>query len=128
MKDGLKHLVGKHIVAVVVAKSPRPPHQQVFLLFPDGKCFEFWGENFSCCAGLDDAARIERYVASGQGEIVRVHGEPVEAEGPVSPPSTGPGPSAPYHVAAPETLEGLMTRDLQAWTQAKAAIDKARGR
>jgi hypothetical protein len=127
MKDGLKYLVGKHIVAVVVAKSPRPPQQQVFLVFPDGKCFEFWGENFSCCAGLDDAGRIERYVASGQGEIVRVYGEPVEAQGRTSSPSTGPGLSPPYHVLAPETLEGLTTRDLQAWTEAKAAIDKARG-
>ena len=128
MKDGLKYLVGKPIVAVVVAKSPRPPHQQVFLVFPDGKCFEFYGENFSCCAGLDDAARIERYVASGGGEIVRVYGEAVDAEEPVSAPSTGPEPRPPYHVAAPETLEGLMTRELQAWTQAKAVIDKARGR
>lgn len=128
MKDGLKYLVGKAIVAVIVAKSPRPPHQQVFLVLPDGKCFEFHGDDFSCCAGLDDAARIERYVASGQGEIVRVYGEPVEVEGPVSPPSTGPEPRAPYHVPAPEKLEGLMTRDLEAWKQAKAAIDKARGR
>ena len=128
MKDGLKHLVGKRIVAVVVAKSPRPPHQQVFLVFPDRKCIEFYGENFSCCAGPDNAARIERYVASGQGEIVRVYGEPVEAEGPVLPPSTGPEPRAPYHVRAPEMLEGLMARDLAAWTQARAAIDKARGR
>jgi hypothetical protein len=40
----------------------------------------------------------------------------------------GPEPRPPYHVTAPETLEALMTRDLQAWTEAKAAIDKARGR
>jgi hypothetical protein len=128
MKDGLKYLVGKHIVAVVVANNPRPPHEQVFLVFPDGKCFEFWGESFSCCAGLDDAARIERYVASSHGEIVRAYGEQVEAESSLSPPSTGPDPRLPYHVTAPETLEGLMSPDLQAWIEAKAAIDKARER
>ena len=128
MKDGLKYLVGKSIVAVVVAKSPRPPLRQVFLVFPDGKCFEFHGGNFSCCAGLDDAGRIERYVASGGGEIVRIYGEPIEPEKSNQPPSTGPGPYPPYHVAAPEALEGLLTRDLEAWKQAKAAIDKARGR
>lgn len=65
-------------------------------------------------------------MARTSGEIVRVYGEPVDAEAPVSSPSTGPVPRPPYHVAAPETLEGLMTRELQAWTQAKAPIDNAR--
>ena len=73
MKDGLKYIVGKRIAAVVVAKSKRPPHIQVFFVFPDGSRFEFWGDSFSCCAGLDDARRIERYVKSGGGEIVAVY-------------------------------------------------------
>jgi len=34
---------------------------------------------------------------------------------------------APYHVPAPESLEDLMQRDLDAWMAARAAIAKAKG-
>jgi len=34
---------------------------------------------------------------------------------------------SPYQVAAPETLQDLMERDLEAWTATKAAIAKAMG-
>ena len=74
MKDGLKYIVGKRISAVVVAASNvRDPRHQVFLVFPDGTRFEFWGENFSCCSGLDKAAGIADYVRSGKGEIRAVY-------------------------------------------------------
>jgi hypothetical protein len=56
MKDGLRYIVGKRIAAVVAA-SPRAPRQQVFLVFDDDTRFEFWGENFSCCSGLEDAGK-----------------------------------------------------------------------
>lgn len=128
MKDGVKYLVGKQIAAVIVARSPRQPHDQVFLVFPDGTRFEFYGENFTCCSGLDRAAGIEEYVKSGGGEIVQVHGEPIASASPAKAAfSTGPEPAVPYHVPAPETLVDAMKRDLAAWEMARAAIGKARG-
>ena len=42
-------------------------------------------------------------------------------------PATG-REEAPYSVAAPETLEGLLKRDLDAWLEAKAIIASAKGR
>ena len=122
MKDGLKYLIGKRIAGVVVATSKRAPNEQVFLIFRDGSRFEFWGENFSCCAGLDDAHRIQSYVDSGEGEIVQVYDEPL---GPDRGLRFSTGREAA--VAPPESLTGRMKRDLEAWTLAKAAIAKARG-
>ena len=74
MKEGVAHIVGKRIAGVVVAHSPRGPKQQVFLVFDDGTRFEFWGENFSCCAGLDKAHGLVDYVEMAGGEIVRLYG------------------------------------------------------
>ena len=85
MKDGLKYLVGKRIAAVVVARSKRPPRDQVFLVFADGTRFELYGENFTCCAGLDPAEGIEEYVKSGVGEIVQVHVDPFPSTAPTRP-------------------------------------------
>ena len=73
MKDGVKYLVGKQIAAVVVASSKKAPHHQVFLVFPDGSRFEFYGENFTCCSGLDRANGIGEYVNGGGGQIVQVY-------------------------------------------------------
>ena len=79
MKDGLKYIVGKQIAAVIVAESnERWFRNQVFLVFSDGSRFEFYGEQFSCCAGLDDAQRISAYVESGGGKIVGIYDEPIE--------------------------------------------------
>ena len=125
MKNGLQQIVGKDIVAVVVAESHRSPRNQVFLIFADGTRFELWGDHFSCCSGLDSVEGLERYVESGKGRIVQVYGDPFESVDSSAPPMTG-REWAPYHVQAPETLEGLMTRDLDAWMEAKAALEKAR--
>lgn len=128
MKDGVKYIVGKQIAAVIVVKSKWPPHHQVFLVFPDGTRFEFWGENFSCCSGLDQADRIEEYVKSGGGEIQQVYADSIEWNtSPDQPLSTGPGPVPPYHVPAPETLPDAKGREIKAWEVARAAIAKARG-
>jgi hypothetical protein len=62
MKDGLNDIVGKQIAAVIFAKSKQATNLQVFLVFPGGECVEFYGENFSCGSGLDNAERIERCV------------------------------------------------------------------
>ena len=125
MKDGLKYLIGKRIAGVVVATSKRAPEQQVFLIFPDGSCFEFYGKSFSCCSGLDKAAAISRYVESNKGEVESVYDEALGADPEPAPMSTG-REKAQYVVAPPETLTGRMKRDLAAWRLAKAAIAKAK--
>ena len=127
MQHGLKEIVGKQIAAVVVAESKSQPRNQVFLVFADGSNFELYGENFTCCAGLDRTRDIERYIELGKGRITRVYGDAARLEPERATLSTGPE-ATPYHVAAPETLEGLMTRDLNAWIEAKAAIARARSR
>jgi len=121
MKNGLRYVVDKRISGVVVAASDRPPRQQVFLVFADGTCFELYGESFTCCSGLDDAAHIEGYVESNHGRFTAVYGQ--------SPPRSAPiGPHVPPdHGCSPQTLEARMSRDLAAWNEAKAAIRKARG-
>jgi hypothetical protein len=91
MKDGLKDIIGRQIAAVIVAKSDgrHSPGNQVFLVFTDGANFEFWGEKFTCCGGIDRTRDIERYVKSGRGEIVAVYTNPVT---PAPPLSTQPTP------------------------------------
>ena len=126
MKGGLKHIIGKQIAGVLVAASERSPREQVFLVFADGSSFEFWGDDFNCGAGLDRSDGIWRYVTSGKGEIVRAYGRPGDSARSGRPPLTTGRERPPYQVTAPETLEGLMTRDLEAWRQAKAVITKAR--
>lgn len=78
MKDGLKYIVGKQIAAVMVAYNEKnDPHNQVFLVFPDGTSFEFWGPCFSCCSALDPAAKIEDYIKAGGARVVAVYKDPV---------------------------------------------------
>jgi hypothetical protein len=74
MKNGLAQIVGRRISGVAVARSPNSPRHQVFLVFEDGTRFEFWGDNFSCCSGVDEAAGILPYVRSAGGEIVDSYG------------------------------------------------------
>lgn len=127
MKDGVKYLVGKQIAAVIVARSSRPPHHQIFLVFPDGSRFEFYGENFTCCSGLDHADGIEEYVKAGGGQIVQVHGEPFESMALAKAPlTTGPRPLPPYHVGTPPSVVKAMGPFVAAWNLARAAIRKAR--
>ena len=126
MKDGLKYLIGKRIAGVVVATSKRTPKQQVILVFSDGSRFEFHGENFSCCSGLDDGRTIQRYVDSGQGEIVQVYDGAAQADSEPGAAVSSGTKGVEQAVAPPESLAGRMKRDLDAWTLAKAVIEKAR--
>jgi hypothetical protein len=119
MKDGLRYIVGKQVAAVVVAQSDHSPRNQVFLVFSDGSNFELYGESFTCCAGLDRTADIERYVESGNGRITRVYGNAAMLE-PARAAAGGPAPA--------ESLESVLQRDLDAWIAAKAAVDAARRR
>jgi hypothetical protein len=110
---------------VVAASEKNTPRHQVFLVFTDGSNFEFWGDSFTCCGGVDRTRDIERYIASGGGEVVAVYSNPVNM--PSQPPSTGPSP-VEYCVNARPSLESLMTKDLAAWNVAKQAILRARSR
>ena len=117
MKDGLKYIVGKRIAAVVVASSKqRSPHNQVFLVFFDGSRFELYGDNFSCCGGLDDASRIPAYVKSGQGEIVRVYDKPLARE------EAADGLRVGLVPKGVTDSTGRLERDAEAWKAARAAI------
>ena len=122
MKNGLKDIIGKQITAVVVAESDHAPKQQVFLVFADGTRFELYGEGFTCCGGLDRAAGIEEYVESGGGRIARVYGD-VRA---LAPADKAKVLVLHDETPPPSTLEKLLTRDLDAWREAKAAIEKAK--
>ena len=123
MKAGLKDIVGKEIAAVVVAKVEHDGRQQVFLLFSDGSRFEFYGRDFSCCSGLDEADRVLKYVENCGGKVERVYGA-------LGARDRGPavliGPQQPFYDSSPESLAALMQRDLDAWLLAKAAIARAR--
>jgi hypothetical protein len=127
VKDGLAKIIGRRIAGVVVARSPRGPKRQVFLVFEDGTRFEFWGENFSCCSDVDKAAGLADYVEMAGGEIVRMYGgladrAPIPPEGP----NVGeeiairsPWKSAPWKPSR--------TRQLYSLALAMRAIRKAKG-
>src|SRR5690242_1511750 len=123
MKDGLRDIIGKQIVAVAVDHGDRSPRSQVFLAFSDGTTFEFDGADFTCAGSLDRTTDVERYVESGNGRIVSVYGNPL-ALAPPATLSTG-REKAPYAGAVPEaSLENLLQRDLDAWIAAKAAVER----
>ncbi len=85
MKVGLKDIVGKRIAGVVVAENDaESPRHQVFLVFPDGTYFELYGDEFSCCAGIDRGGMgdVRRYVGNC--------GATVRAVYPEAPPATQP--------------------------------------
>ena len=125
MKDGLKDIIGRQIAAVVVARNEHgSPRHQVFLVFTDGANFEFWGDAFSCCGGVDRTRDIERYVRSGGGSITRVYTNPEEFHAVA--PSTG-REEVPYQPSA-SNLERVMTHELAAWNLAKQAIARVRAR
>ena len=124
MKDGLKYVIDKQIIAVVVAENDCAPKQQVFLVFADGTRFELYGEGFTCCSGLDPAAGIEGYVESGGGRIARVYGD-VRA---LAPADKAKVLALHDDTPAPSTLEKVLRRDRDAWREAKAAIERARSR
>ena len=118
MKPGVRQIVGKRIVGVVTAENPGGvPRTQAFLLFSDGSRFEFYGEHFSCCDGLDKGEGVLRYIASAGAKVTRAYGR-VEAV----PAAVGP------ERKADEDVEALLKRDLDAWEMAKAAVARARRR
>ena len=117
MKDGLKDIVGKRIAGVVVAESDHDPAQQVFLVFADGTTFEFYGRQFTCCGGLDRAASLAAYIKSGGAQVKKLFPAGTATA------SANEG----FDEAAPkESLAELLQRDLDAWTAAKAAVERAR--
>lgn len=75
MKNGIAGIVGKTISRVVVAENSVAPKQQVFILFTDGKYFEFWGESFSCNAAIDFGCEAEvlRYIKNCAAKVTNVY-------------------------------------------------------
>ncbi len=120
MKEGLKEIVGKRIAGVVLAESDHDPSQQVFLVFSDGTTFEFHGRQFTCCAGLDQAAALAGYIQSGGAQVKRIY--------PAARATVCAGNEAGPATPADEPLENLLKRDLDAWQAAKAWIESARRR
>ncbi|MEO5691922.1 MAG: hypothetical protein ABIQ72_02255 [Usitatibacter sp.] len=118
MKDGLKDIVGKRIAGVVVANSDHDPNQQVFLVFADGTTFEFYGRDFTCCAGLDRAAGLASYLKSGGGQVKKIFPAVVEA--------VSANQGFDEEPAEDPPLLELLQRDLDAWKAAKAAVAKAK--
>lgn len=126
MKDGFKGIIGRRVAAVVVASSERSaPRQQVFIVFDDGTRLEFYGEAFSCCAGVDPAAGIEEYVHSGGGKVVRVYGN---ADLVAARPVLSIEGLRTTSFRESQDLEALLKRDVDAWNAAKALIARAKGR
>jgi hypothetical protein len=55
MKEGVKEIVGKRVIGIVVAENKlRDPKNQLFLLFGDNSYFELYGAQFRGAGGLDD--------------------------------------------------------------------------
>ena len=71
MKDGIKQIIGKTVTGVLVVRNERPPARQVFLLFSDDTCFEFWGNDFTGAGGVDpgDARSVQESIERAGGEV-----------------------------------------------------------
>jgi hypothetical protein len=67
MKSGVKDIVGKRIIGVVVKSLERgnAANDQVFLIFDDNTYFEFYGD-FSCTSAVDRGGidEVRRYMSS----------------------------------------------------------------
>ncbi len=74
MKDGVCQIVGRTISSVVISeRNSGGPTTQVFLVFADGACFEFYGDIqgiSSVLVGDQEAAR--QYVAKFGGRITEL--------------------------------------------------------
>ena len=72
MKDGVRQIVGRTISSVVISeRNSGGPSTQVFLVFTDGSCFEFYGDIqgiSGAVTGDQDWAR--QYVAKFGGRII----------------------------------------------------------
>ena len=77
MKSGLKNVIGKEIVSVVVGRNNKPPQNQVILVFSDGTQFEFYGDDFTCTGGVDKGytAHAVGYIENNGGTISNIYQE-----------------------------------------------------
>ncbi len=97
-------------------------------MFDDGTRFELYGENFSCCSGLDKARGLADYVEMAGGKIVRTYG--AIANRPPEPRTTARWDRRyrdPFAVESP-TWSPSQTRQVFAMALALNAIEKAKGR
>ena len=74
MKTGIADAVGKTIVGAIYSRNTRQPHEQLFLEFSDGTYLEFYGDSFTCAAGVDPGgeAEIRQYASNFKGEVKRL--------------------------------------------------------
>ena len=66
MRGGIQQILGKRVRAIVVAKAPVAPRQQVFLIFDDDSHFEFYSDGeFTWTAAVDPGRveKVRRYVS-----------------------------------------------------------------
>lgn len=73
MKQGIRQIVGKRIMGVVVSKTGSRGRMHVFLAFSDNTYFELWATSevpgeIAGCGGLDKGGieEIKRYVSDQQ--------------------------------------------------------------
>ena len=70
MKDGIRYIIGKTIASVAVVENrTSPPRNQIFLIFKDGTSFEIYGNQFTCCSGIDndDLDKIKAMIEGNSG-------------------------------------------------------------
>jgi hypothetical protein len=80
---GPDQVIGKRIAHVVVADQGRRPKRRVYLVFDDGTSFEFYGEHFQWCRGIDrdGLEAILRWLAhEGITEVMQFDGTDETAE------------------------------------------------
>ena len=73
-------------------------------------------------SALDRAEGVEEYLESAGGKISRIYGD----VGALAPADKAKVLALHDETPVPSTLEKLLTRDLDAWREAKAAIGKAK--
>ena len=121
MKNGWREIIGRTVAGVIVAKSRKTPHHQVFLVFADGTSFEIYGDAVTCSSGVLGWANPERAIDPRHGQVVSVYGP---RDGPL--PGTplqcdGEGSLPRYYVSGRETPR----ERLNAWDEAITAIRNA---
>lgn len=130
MKQGWKQIVGKTIDAVVVGKSTKSPHRQVFLRFTDGTSLEIYGDAFTCANGVLRRADPEAAIDPRHGRVVALcwKGDEMPQPEDTYPPNTLVDHRGEYYVRAKAvTVEIDSQPELEAWKAAQAAIAMAWG-
>lgn len=72
VKDGVRQLIGRTVVKVIVSVNPRQPSTQVFLVLDDGSYYEFYGSVNSASGSTPGSEEdAERYARLFGGTITK---------------------------------------------------------